>query len=563
MLFSFFYSLGRMHGAAGVKPEHYDIFFKHLMAAVKHKITSENSDAWDSSTEEAWLTVRDCMNNVLAAPDKSIGSMDGGGNLNRWGMICGCASFYVCIFNPLHIAGMIGYGNSVEPTSFSMSLNWMLLGYREMLHQFGFALFDTVVLAIFMIELVAYILVRRIKVKDLKEIQKISKRSLAKKTTLFQKCTILVRSLGIHEAVMFPISDAVFLLSYLVQYQGTPSGNTLGCPSFEQGHDLVPDYNFSLMANMSSFGDATALGSCPTVIGVSWTWSLGVLRLVVIFRALYVLKCMELICTVSQRADRMQMRVTRLVLGLAYTSHVAACVYVLIGRMELGPIAYYDDEHPEQLASSFFPDYTIFGKENSMLTNYLRCVHFAFTNLSGMGNHDSTPATALECIFTLALNVLGATLYAWTTGLLLSMIEPAAQSANRFGDDAAALTEFMTEVGMSAETRDRFIQGFILREMSGGKSGNGNGVSSFSCSVLSLVYLIVVCSENNMSLRTINLSSFFPHSFLHSISHMQRLQVSFSNHVQTPVFRLFFHAKLIIYLCIFHRNQHIITRVPR
>jgi len=186
----------------------------------------------------------------------------------------------------------------------------------------------------------------------------------------------------------------------------------------------------------------------------------------------------ELAYTISQRADpftRSSIRICRLLLGLAYTSHVAACLYVLVARVELGPEVYYG-EHPETFASAFFPDYTILGEENNLLTNYLRCVHFAFTNLAGIGNHESIPYSALECTFTLAVNILGATFYAFTTGLLLSMIEPAAERANRFGDSAAALTDYMTELGMASEDQDRFIQGFILREIVGHSSmDNGNG----------------------------------------------------------------------------------------
>ncbi|KAL7537066.1 hypothetical protein ACHAWF_005650 [Thalassiosira exigua] len=99
------------------------------------------------------------------------------------------------------------------------------------------------------------------------------------------------------------------------------------------------------------------------------------------------------------------------------------------------------------------------------MTNYLRCIHFAFTNLAGIGNHESVPRTALECAFTLAVNALGATLYAFTTGLLLSLIEPAAHRDEKFRESAAALTDFMTEVGITSDDQTQFMQGFILREM--------------------------------------------------------------------------------------------------
>ena len=441
-----------MHGAAGIKPEHYDLFFKHLLATVKDRITAINANAWDSSTEEAWMTVRDCMSRILSQPDNAgVGSLAIGGlSLNRWGVICGLASSYACIVTPLRVSGMIGGGNNISLEGSASVWDWIAsfhsLGLYEILHIFGFALLDALVVVIFVVDLLGHLLVRRIQVKDVRKVRQSKK---LRKASLFGKSIIILRFLGIHESDTFPISDVLFLLSYLLQYQ-----TMIFFGKEVDSYDTILDPS--------------------TMVGVHWTWGFGVLRLAAFSRAIYALQCMEMVYTVSRRADestRMTMRITRLILALAYASHVAACLYVLVARIELGPNAYYDAEHPEKLATSFFPDYTILGKENGMLTNYLRCVHFALANLGGMGNHESIPNSAFECIFTIALNFVGATLYAYTTGHLLSMINPAAARANRFTESAAALTGFMTDVGISSDDQDRFVQGLILMEMvDGGKS---------------------------------------------------------------------------------------------
>ncbi|KAL9178522.1 hypothetical protein ACHAXT_001860 [Thalassiosira profunda] len=451
-------SLGRMHGAAGVKPEHYDLFFRHLLETVRDRILDVSPGDWDDSTAEAWETVGHCMHKVLTRPDESAGSVDGGGDLNRWGYVCGAASCYACVVTPLRVAGMIGHGNvmgaSVSFRGWISSLR--SLGVYGVLHSFGFALIDAAIAAIFFVELVGYILLKRIKVKDVRKVRNISSRRL-QRANLYGKCVLIIRSFGIHEAVTFPWTDAIFLASYFLQYRGMAwVGRLTG--SKEGLHSSV---------------------ATLTSIGVHWAWGLGCLRLVAIFRAVYVMRCLELAYTVTRHpgsSTRTGIRIARLVLALAFTSHVAACLYVLVARIELGPQAYYDADRGEELATSFFPDYTILGEDNVFITNYLRCVHFAFTNLAGIGSHDSVPRSALECIFTLCVNALGATLYAFTTGNLLTMIEPAAERATWFANSASALADYMSEVGMSTDDQDRFIQGFILREMRDAKSsGDGDG----------------------------------------------------------------------------------------
>ena len=412
------------------------------METVKDRIMKHNVNAWDSATEEAWMTVKDCMYKILSKPDDAVGSIDGGGKLNRWGIISGVASIYACVITPLRVSRMVGF-------------------------EYIFTLLDALVVVIFATELIlGNIILRFVKTRDVRMVYS----RKFQRTNLFGKGILVLRYLGIHEAVNFPISNLIFILSYLLQYQAISNDDVYGGSSSTN--------NGSSWFGSSTFEATTPDTSGDLIVGVYWTWAFGIFRLVAIFRAVAAIRQLELSYTLYNQADtatRITMRTARLVLGLAYTSHVAACLYVLVARIELGPEAYYDVENPEQLATQFFPDYTILGKMNMPFTNYVRCVHFAFTNLAGIGNHESIPHSTLECLFTLAVNALGATLYAFTTSLLLSMIEPSAERANHFGDSAAALQEFMTEIGMDADDRDRVIQGFILREMSGGTTSTDDG----------------------------------------------------------------------------------------
>ena len=130
-------SLGRMHGAAGVKPEHYSFFFKHLMETVKDRCIQENINAWDTSVEEAWITVKDCMYKILSKPDVDV--VDGGlGNLNRWGVVSGTASIFACIITPLRVSKMIGFGLDDMDWKTSFHSGPMILLMNCLYHYGGF-----------------------------------------------------------------------------------------------------------------------------------------------------------------------------------------------------------------------------------------------------------------------------------------------------------------------------------------------------------------------------------------------------------------------------------------
>lgn len=78
------------------------------MRTVKDRITQHNINAWDDTTEEAWITVNDCMYKILSKPDDaSLGP-----TLNTWGVISGMASVYTCLVTPLRVSKMIGFENN-------------------------------------------------------------------------------------------------------------------------------------------------------------------------------------------------------------------------------------------------------------------------------------------------------------------------------------------------------------------------------------------------------------------------------------------------------------------
>lgn len=168
----------------------------------------------------------------------------------------------------------------------------------------------------------------------------------------------------------------------------------------------------------------------PPGIGLHWTHLLSLVRVTTAARVMLFLQCAENKALFEQNLDenrQMRMRIAKLLFKLFFIIHLAACMWCIVARFELGADA--DEVKP----SSFFPNTDIlYGSEN--VNSYIRSVHWAFVNLAGIRDVDSTPVTTLECTVTIHIHVCGAIFYAIVTGNILSMLEEASESNNKIGE---------------------------------------------------------------------------------------------------------------------------------
>lgn len=197
-------------------------------------------------------------------------------------------------------------------------------------------------------------------------------------------------------------------------------------------------------------------------IGLHWTHLLGLIRVVTGVRVMHFLQCAENKALFDRKLDaakQAQVRMIKLLFKLCFITHLSACLWCIVARFELGA------EATELKSSSFFPDTTILLGSAGIANSYIRSVHWAFVNLAGIGNVDSTPETTLECFLTIGVHMCGAIFYAIVTGNVIKMLEDASERDNKIGADIAKLNSYMDSARVSTLSKERIMKGYMMRNV--------------------------------------------------------------------------------------------------
>jgi hypothetical protein len=191
--------------------------------------------------------------------------------------------------------------------------------------------------------------------------------------------------------------------------------------------------------------------------GVHWTYAIGLLRLGAGTRLLHFIQCAEnnLMLRIRMEPDeREYLRVVKLICIMVAVIHVSACIWNIVARIELGP------NTAEPMASGFFPNPRFLLGRSGIFNSYLHSIHWAWVNLAGIGDIDSSPETSLECLTTLFVHICGATLYTITTGNVVAILEVLSAQQISLGTDLAVsklnrlcftspCLQILTEVGFT------------------------------------------------------------------------------------------------------------------
>ena len=148
-------------------------------------------------------------------------------------------------------------------------------------------------------------------------------------------------------------------------------------------------------------------------------------------------------------------------------------MWCVVARVGLGVNA------TEFTPSPFFPN-PLFGSESDVFNSYSRAIYWAFVNLSGIGDVDSSPTTTLECWTTLIVHMIGAVFYAILTGNVIAILEEGSKRDNKIGTDIARLSNYMNTARVSEFSKGRIMKGFMMRNVltssQGGSQGNSGAV---------------------------------------------------------------------------------------
>lgn len=146
-------------------------------------------------------------------------------------------------------------------------------------------------------------------------------------------------------------------------------------------------------------------------------------------------------------------------------------MWCVVARIGLGVNA------TEFTPSPFLPR-PMFGSESDVLNSYSRAIYWAFVQLSGIGDVDSSPTTTLECWTTLIVHMIGAVFYAILTGNVIAILEEGSKRDNKIGTDIARLSNYMNTARVSEFSKERIMKGFMMKNVLTQASHGGSQGSS-------------------------------------------------------------------------------------
>lgn len=149
-------------------------------------------------------------------------------------------------------------------------------------------------------------------------------------------------------------------------------------------------------------------------------------------------------------------------------------MWFIVARVGLGIDA------TEFAPTPFLPDAGLLGADSNVFNLYSRAIYWAFVQLSGIGDVDSSPVTTLECWTTLVVHMIGAVFYAILTGNVIAILEEGSKRDNKIGTDIARLSNYMKTARVSEFSKERIMKGYMMRNVltqatQGAQGDNGGG----------------------------------------------------------------------------------------
>ena len=140
-------------------------------------------------------------------------------------------------------------------------------------------------------------------------------------------------------------------------------------------------------------------------------------------------------------------RLITLAVTVAFISHLVACVYWIIGRIQGFGV------------TTFYPDAGIVNRDPH--TRYLQSLYVALNLVSGVGD-TPTPETDLEIIFVLLVRIAGMSIYASIIGNVGALISERDPSTVLFEDKVNSVRLFMKYHRLPPDLEKRVLNHYKL-----------------------------------------------------------------------------------------------------
>jgi len=327
-------SLGKTHRMAGVEDGHYKKLFKHLSGAIREKIGPTH---WDEETAEAWELVYFSLARIMSRPVTPLEAEP----VTGYHELLVATSLYMVVVTPFRLAGFAARVPVVELV---------------------FAILDAMSILLFVVDLCSGRIVSALRVKPTRYPASVE-RSMPRKrkgrlhrrfhsTYIILKVHALrkLRSISMDQWESWPLTDLLVIASFIPQYSCYFTKRLPWC-----------------VANASS------------AVGVHWFHAFGLLRLAATTRIVHAVRCTENNMLLRKRVDqdeRRTIRIAKLLLTLVYVTHVSACLWCTVARIQLGPGTV------AATPSEFFPEPRLLMGQSGVINSYVRALHWSWVNLA-------------------------------------------------------------------------------------------------------------------------------------------------------------------------------------
>jgi hypothetical protein len=193
-----------------------------------------------------------------------------------------------------------------------------------------------------------------------------------------------------------------------------------------------------------------------------------VIRLVKLTRLYRLMRMLEQL-RFAYPAAKFVISISQLVCVIMLVAHWMCCLWFIVGYTPEGWVVRTDvasvieDAEGLEPHERLLPTAYVQNSAEAYVGEWLASFYWAITTMTTIGYGDISAVTLVERLFSCITMMIGCCFFAWSTGLITSLITDTPYSVSRFNDTMDELNEFMSSRGLSSDLTERLRSFYMLK----------------------------------------------------------------------------------------------------